>query len=424
MRSRPPEPEEPPVGLVLSGGGARSSFQIGALRYLYDRVGITPGVITGTSAGAILGVVLAQSADRAGQRRSLGDLERLWGAMTQSSDMFAEEEWFADLRGRGAAGPWGPAAVVGSIAARQDLGRADADLERILRAARAARSMYRPGPIAGRILDPAVFDPRRVAGSGVRLRVAVVGLESGELRYVTESGALVSRRGEELEPAGTLDLADAVRASCAIPMVFPPVALAGEHYVDGGVREALPAEVAMSHLHAGTTYAVVAGARRLQREASFADRDMIAVLLRATAGIMADEVQRDEVAWAEQAGAVVVAPELDVHDTLTVTPGLLRIAMDYGYLRAAEVHAAADPAQRRLTREVVELRRQIWQTEERAFAPAAPLASAAADLGPLKTRLGGLLARVRPGLLPPGAQEWWRTWERHAFPVAAEPGWL
>lgn len=41
------------VGLVLSGGGARASFQVGALRYLYDEVGITPSVITGTSAGSI-----------------------------------------------------------------------------------------------------------------------------------------------------------------------------------------------------------------------------------------------------------------------------------------------------------------------------------------------------------------------------------
>ena len=43
------------TGLVLSGGGAGAGFQVGALRYLYDRVSISPSVITGTSAGAILG---------------------------------------------------------------------------------------------------------------------------------------------------------------------------------------------------------------------------------------------------------------------------------------------------------------------------------------------------------------------------------
>lgn len=51
------------MGLVLSGGGASASFQVGALGYLYDVVGITPTVITGTSAGSILATLLAQAED-------------------------------------------------------------------------------------------------------------------------------------------------------------------------------------------------------------------------------------------------------------------------------------------------------------------------------------------------------------------------
>ena len=54
----------PVTGLVLSGGGARAGFQVGALRYLCDRVSISPSVITGTSAGAILGTLLAQGDSR------------------------------------------------------------------------------------------------------------------------------------------------------------------------------------------------------------------------------------------------------------------------------------------------------------------------------------------------------------------------
>src|SRR5699024_4418065 len=89
------------VGLVLSGGGARSSFQLGALRYLYDELGITPTVITGTSAGSILGAVLAQSGDHAAQRASLARLEKLWRDMPDSSAMFEELPWFSRLRERG-----------------------------------------------------------------------------------------------------------------------------------------------------------------------------------------------------------------------------------------------------------------------------------------------------------------------------------
>ncbi|MDD9204995.1 patatin-like phospholipase family protein, partial [Georgenia sp. 10Sc9-8] len=96
---RGPRPE-PVVGLVLSGGGARSSFQLGALRYLYDQQRIAPSVITGTSAGSILAGVLAQHGDHAGQRRSLAELERLWPAMESSADLFTELPWSARLRGR------------------------------------------------------------------------------------------------------------------------------------------------------------------------------------------------------------------------------------------------------------------------------------------------------------------------------------
>lgn len=32
----------PQQGLVLAGGGSRTSFQMGALRHLYDVVGIAP----------------------------------------------------------------------------------------------------------------------------------------------------------------------------------------------------------------------------------------------------------------------------------------------------------------------------------------------------------------------------------------------
>lgn len=95
---RPRRDSRDVVGLVLSGGGARSSFQVGALRYLYDEVGITPSVMTGTSAGSILASVLAQRGDHEGQRAALAELERIWLGMTDSSDMFTPYPWFARLR--------------------------------------------------------------------------------------------------------------------------------------------------------------------------------------------------------------------------------------------------------------------------------------------------------------------------------------
>jgi hypothetical protein len=47
------------VGLVLGGGGARGNFQVGVVRYLYQR-NFRPSVIAGTSVGAINAIKLAE----------------------------------------------------------------------------------------------------------------------------------------------------------------------------------------------------------------------------------------------------------------------------------------------------------------------------------------------------------------------------
>ncbi|GAA2720607.1 patatin-like phospholipase family protein [Cellulomonas aerilata] len=473
--------------LVLSGGGSRASFEIGALRYLYDVVGIEPAVIAGTSAGSVLAVVLAQSADAAGQRRSLDDLERIWRGLEASSDLFEETDWFATLRriapewvevfqrrrrlattpswiarpgGRpeeGVDGPadaplWAPFRSVEALLALRTLGRTGRDLERVLDSAERSQGVFVPGRITELVQDPAVFDPARVARSGVRLRIAVVGLESGELRYVTEEGRLVDRANRPLPDAEPVALADAVRASSAIPVVFPPVLLSGEHYVDGGVREVLPLEIAARDLRASRCYAVVASAGGSRPEGSFADRNLVAIMYRSYSDIMWDEVLRDEVELARRSSAVtLIQPEVDVHDGLTVEPGLIAIAIDHGWMRAADVVRRSDEAQCRLTRDIVLLRRDLWAAQS-AGAAAAPVGSAAAasvgsaaagstasaaagaaaaaaggptagstaggrggdgdglpaDVPALRHRLRELVAAKDDDLLPDGAHRWWQ----------------
>jgi NTE family protein len=43
------------------------------------------------------------------------------------------------------------------------------------------------------------------------------------------------------------NLIDAVLASCALPGVFPPVHIAGEHFLDGGLVNSIPLERAVAH---------------------------------------------------------------------------------------------------------------------------------------------------------------------------------
>ncbi len=69
----------PVLGLVLTGGGARSAYQIGVLRALTEIFprGRSPfKVIVGTSAGAVAASVLA--AEAVHWRRAVAGLEEVW----------------------------------------------------------------------------------------------------------------------------------------------------------------------------------------------------------------------------------------------------------------------------------------------------------------------------------------------------------
>src|SRR5579875_1817789 len=72
-------PAQPTVGLVLTGGGARSAYQVGvliALTELLPRARNPFPVIVGTSAGAVAACVLAAEAHH--WRRAVAGLERVW----------------------------------------------------------------------------------------------------------------------------------------------------------------------------------------------------------------------------------------------------------------------------------------------------------------------------------------------------------
>jgi hypothetical protein len=122
---------------------------------------------------------------------------------------------------------------------------------------------------------------------------------------------------------------------------------------------------------------------------------------------------------------VVIHPELDVHDVLTIDPGLTAISMDYGYMRAAEAVLGASALEAGLTREIITLRKEIWQLETDLLDPAALDSDPPdlTDLAALKSELRALVDRAPLSHLPPGARGWWRTFEAHPFDVEHAPGW-
>lgn len=65
MTSRvPPPADDPRLGLTLSGGGAFGAAHVGVLQVLEER-GIRPGIVAGTSSGALVGAAYAAGIDSA-----------------------------------------------------------------------------------------------------------------------------------------------------------------------------------------------------------------------------------------------------------------------------------------------------------------------------------------------------------------------
>jgi len=244
-----------------------------------------------------------------------------------------------------------------------------------MRQALKAKSLLNLGPV--KRLMAAELHPERVLASGILLRLGTVSLEAGELRYVTESGELHDRHDQPLG-LPRVRLADGVLASASIPVVFPPVRLGDEHYVDGGAREILPLALAFHHLDTEQIFAVAASAPGVAPAPSFADKGLFDVARRVATEIGPDETLRKELhpprGWGRR--VTLIAPELNVHDALTIDAGLIATSLDYGYMRAADVVLGLSDELRQLTADITRTRVGLRDFE-----------------GPVPTFLGAAAAR-------------------------------
>lgn len=185
------------VVLVLGGGGAKALAHAGAWKALLE-AGLSPTHVVGTSMGAVIGAAFAAGSSYDELVRTTLSLER--------SDFAA-----LDLLGL----------VKGVFAS----------------------SILKTGPLKRTIarLVPA----SRFADLMIPLTVTATDLDSGEL-------VLFGERGTDAP------LADALYASCALPLYFPPERLAGRRLADGGLRAVVPVAVA-SRIPADLVVAVDVG---------------------------------------------------------------------------------------------------------------------------------------------------------------------
>ncbi|MEU4163139.1 patatin-like phospholipase family protein [Actinoplanes sp. NPDC026670] len=191
--------------LVLGGGGVTGvAWEIGMLHGLAERgVDLTDaGLFVGTSAGSSV----------AAQVLSGVPLKDLYaGQLAEATGELTARIGPGVILGFMVAGLWPGDPVRG----RAWLGR------RALRT-RTIPEAERRAVIARRIGDG--------AWPAVRLRITAVEAETGAVRvFDADSG---------------VSLIDAVSASCAVPLVWPPVAIDGVRYVDGGVRSVANVDLA------------------------------------------------------------------------------------------------------------------------------------------------------------------------------------
>jgi len=226
------------LGLVLTGGGARSAYQVGVLKgvaELLRRGSACPfPIITGTSAGAVSAVALA--ADAAHFRRSVYAIERVW------RDFRVNHVFKADAVSMLRSGVhWMLAFLTGGWLVHPphslfdntplwDLLRQHLDFDGI------PRSLYKEHLQAMGICATCYADADSVTFYASSSPI--------------EPWARVFRKGARVQ----LGL-DHLMASLSIPFLFRPVLLHDQYYGDGAMRQTSPLSPAI-HLGANRLFII------------------------------------------------------------------------------------------------------------------------------------------------------------------------
>ncbi|MDO9094009.1 MAG: patatin-like phospholipase family protein [Rubrivivax sp.] len=191
------------IDLALQGGGAHGAFTWGVLDRLLEDERIEISAISGTSAGAMNAVVLADGLMAGGRKGATQGLRRFWSRVSNAS-------------GRG---PMVPAAL-GAFFGHWSL--QGSPLQRYMDWVGRSMSPHQFNPLDLNPLRDIVaseVDFERVrACDKVRLFVSATNVRTGRLKEFRQT---------ELS-------ADAVLASACLPLMFRAVEIDGEAYWDGG----------------------------------------------------------------------------------------------------------------------------------------------------------------------------------------------
>ena len=231
--------EPPKLGLVLTGGGARSAYQVGVLKGIAEllrRGSACPfPIITGTSAGAVSAIALAS--DAAHFRRSVWAIERVW------RDFRVHQVFKADPVSLFKSGVhWLLAVLTGGWLVHPP------------------HALFDNSPLWDLLRQQLHFND--IPKSLYREHLSAIGIcatcyhDAHSMTYYAASPPIepwtrVHRKGVR----ATLTL-DHLMASLAIPFLFRPVMLNGQFHGDGAMRQTSPLSPA---IHLGATRLLIIG---------------------------------------------------------------------------------------------------------------------------------------------------------------------
>jgi len=234
------------TALVVSGGGSKGAFAVGAIQHLVQDLGLSFDIVCGTSTGALIAPFVVTG--------EIDELVHLYTTMKTE----------------------------------------DIVLRRPLSSILVTDSIFDVQPLADKVSS--LMTPQRTAtilGSPKQMYLATVCLQTERVTYFQTGAPGRVPDGCDLQPIqNRSQLIRAMMGSADMPALMPPIervdgALPCRQYVDGGVRERAPLEVALLN-GATEIYAVVLAPKaHAPQEKKF--QDVPGILLR-TIGILTDDV--------------------------------------------------------------------------------------------------------------------------------------
>jgi NTE family protein len=231
----------PLVGLVLTGGGARSAYQVGVLRALAEMLPRARNpfqVIVGTSAGAVAAGVLAAEAHQ--WRRAVVGLEEVW-ANFRAEQVFRVDPWNMLRAGL----HWLLSLISGGTVVAPPKSMLNNTPLRELLTARVDWNGVRRSIERGHLRALALCATSYASGLSVAFFDSVESIK--EWNHIQHLGRRTA-----------LSL-DHLLASVSIPLLFPPMVLGNEYFGDGAMRQLNPLSPA---IHLGAERLLIIGVRQ------------------------------------------------------------------------------------------------------------------------------------------------------------------